>query len=109
MQMINSPAYWNTKDSIILLKSLILARDISSGAKNTLNCLLLYSERDEISISQGRIAEELCESDGTVNKHFLELEKHGYIRLIREPGKSSEIVFTSKSKLSHSKTRRLNE
>jgi len=99
MQMINSPPYWNTKDSIILLKSLILARDISSGAKNTLNCLLLYSDRDEISISQGRIAEELGKSEGTINKHFLELEKHGYIRLIRDSGKSSRIVFTSKSNL----------
>ena len=81
--MINSPSYWKTKDSIELPKSIIMATDISGGAKNTLYCLLLYSDRDEISISQGRIAEETGKSDGSINKHFLELEKQGYIRLIR--------------------------
>ena len=95
--MINSPSYWKTKDSIDLPKSVILARDISDGAKNTLNCLLLYSDREEISISQGRIAEETGKSDGTINKHFLELEKRGYIILIRKSGESSQIIFTSKT------------
>jgi len=96
--MINSPPYWNTKDFIYLSKSIIVSREISDGAKNTLNCLLLYSERNEISISQGRIAEELSKSEGTINKHFLALEKEGFIRLIRESGKSAQIIFTSKSK-----------
>ena len=91
-------SYWNNKKYIELKTSVITARDISDGAKITLSFLLTYSERDEISISQGRIAEELGKSDGTINKHFRELEKQGYIRLIRESGKSSEIVFTSKSK-----------
>ena len=95
--MKNSPSYWNTKNFIYLSKSIILTREISDAAKNTLNCLLLYSDRDEISISQGRIAEELGKSEGTINKHFLELEKHGYIRLIRESGQSSQIIFTSKT------------
>jgi len=95
--MINSPSYWKTKSSIELPKSIILARDINDGAKSTLHCLLLYSDRDEISISQGRIAELTCKSDGTINRHFLALEKHGYIRLIRKPGQSSQIIFTSKT------------
>jgi len=91
-------SYWKTKSSIELPKSIILARDISDGTKNTLNCLLLYSDRDEISISQARIAEELGKSEGTINKHFHALEKQGFIRLIRESGKSAQIIFTSKSK-----------
>lgn len=95
--MINSPSYWKTKSSIDLPKTIILARDLTDGAKNTLHCLLLYSDREEISISQGRIAEETGKSDGTINRHFLELEKQGYIRLIREPGQSSQIIFTSKT------------
>ena len=95
--MKNSPPYWITKDSIELPKSIILARDISDGAKSTLNCLLLYSDRDEINISQGRIAEETGKSDRTINKHFLQLEKNGYIILIRKAGYSSQVLFTAKS------------
>ena len=95
--MINSLSYWKTKSSIELPNSVILARDLTDGAKNTLYCLLLYSDRDEISISQGRIAEETGKSDGTISKHFRELEKQGYIRLIRKLGESSEIIFTKKS------------
>ena len=90
-------SYWQNKEVIELLKSVIAARDISDGAKITLAFLLTYSDRDEISISQGRIAEELGKSDGTINRHFLALEKQRYIILIRESGKSSKILFTSKS------------
>ena len=95
--MRNSPSYWYTKDSIELSKSLILARDISCGAKNTLHLLLLYGDRDEISMSQGRFAEELGKSESTINRHFLQLEEKEYIILIRKPGYSNEIQFTTKS------------
>ena len=95
--MKNSPPYWCTKEFIYLSKSIIISRDISDGAKNTLNFLMLYNDRDEISISQGRIAEEMGKSDGTIIRHFLALEKQGYIILLRESGKSSKILFTSKS------------
>ena len=95
--MKNSPPYWNTKESIILPKSVIVSRDISDGAKNTLSFLLLYSDRNEISISQGRIADELGKSDKTINKHFLQLEETRYIVLKRKVGYSHEVLFTSKS------------
>ena len=95
--MKNSPPYWITQDSIELPNSIIIARDINDGAKITLSFLLNYSDRDEISISQGRIAEELGKSDGTINQHFLMLEANGYIILIRISGESSQIIFTSKT------------
>ena len=95
--MINSPSYWNPKESINLPKSVIVARDISDGAKITLSFLLLYRDRDEICISQGRIAEELGKSENTINRHFLQLEEKEYIILIRKAGYSNEIQFTTKS------------
>lgn len=100
LKMKNSPPYWVIKDFIELPNSIILARAISDGAKITLAFLLNYTDRDEIKISHGRIAEELGKSDGTINKHFKELEKNGYIVLHRRAGYSSQILFTAKSKSS---------
>lgn len=93
----NNKTYWQNKEVIELSKSVIAARDISDGAKITLAFLLTYADRDEISISQGRIAEERGLSDGTINQHFLMLETNGYIILIRKSGKSSQIIFTDKT------------
>ena len=89
--------YWQNKEIIELPRSVITARNISDGAKNTLAFLLNYSDRDEIAISQGRIAEELGKSPATINRHYLQLEDEGYIILIRKPGYSHKVLFTSKS------------
>ena len=95
--MINSPPYWNNLDIIQFPKSVILATDLSDSVKITLAFLLTYSDRDEIWISQGRIAEERGLSDGTINQHFLRLEKNGYIILKRKSGYSSQVLFTTQS------------
>ena len=95
--MQNSPPYWNNLDIIQLPKSIIVAQDISDPVKITLAFLLTYSDRDEIWISQGRIAEERGLPDGTINQHFLRLEKTGYIVLKRKSGYSSQVLFTTKS------------
>ena len=95
--MKNSPPYWITQDSIELPNSIILAKDINDGAKITLAFLLNYSDREEIRISQGRIAEELGKSEATINRHFLELEEKGNIILKRKAGYSHKVFFTSKS------------
>ena len=93
----NNKSYWQNKEVIELSKSVITATDISDGAKITLAFLLTYSDRNEICISQGRIAEELGKSVGTINKHYLQLEEKGYIILIRNAGFSHEVLFTPKS------------
>ena len=82
---------------IMMPKAVIMASDICDGAKITLAFLLSSNTMSEIEISQGKIAEELRKSDGTINKYFRQLEKQGYITLKKRAGYSHKILLTVKS------------
>ena len=82
--MLNNTSYLLNQFTINLPTLVIITREISDGAKITLAYLLSFSDRDEIRISQAKVAENLSKSATTINKHYLQLEKNGYIKILRK-------------------------
>ena len=90
-------SHWSTNEIVDLPKTVIMTSDISDGAKITLAYLLTSNKSKQLCVSQARVADDLSKSRKQINKHYLELEKNGYIILIRIKGASSVIKFTVKS------------
>ena len=90
-------SHWSSKEIVDIPKTVIMASDISDGAKITLLYLLTYKGYEGLGVSQARVADDLVKSRQQINRHYLELERCGYIILIRVKGASSEIIFTRKS------------
>lgn len=90
-------SHWSSKEIVDIPKTVIMASDISDGAKITLAYLLSYKGYGGLSVSQARVADDLDKSRHLINKHYLELERYGYILLKRAKGASSDIILTRKS------------
>ena len=90
-------SHWSSKEIVDIPITLITDSDISDGAKITLTYLLSYKGYGGLSVSQARVADDLNKSRQQINRHYIELERYGYIILIRVKGASSVIKFTVKS------------
>ncbi|TFB12694.1 hypothetical protein E3V33_04805 [Candidatus Marinimicrobia bacterium MT.SAG.4] len=90
-------SHWSSKEIVDIPITLITDSDISDGAKITLTYLLSYKGYGGLSVSQARVADDLDKSRYLICKHYLELERYGYIILKRVKGASSDIILTRKS------------